>query len=89
MHYFAEFAVVSHGNFEVIDVGGPISLDGQPVRTGDLLHGDANGIVIVPPEVVGELPAAVAKVRERERRMMDYIRGGEFTLAGARELSGY
>jgi 4-hydroxy-4-methyl-2-oxoglutarate aldolase len=89
MHYFAPYAVVSHGNFEIVDVGGPVTLDGQVVRPGDLLHGDANGIVLVPPAVLPDLPAAVAKVRERERRMMDYVRGNGFTLAGTRELSGY
>ena len=89
MHYFAAYAVVSHGNFGIVDVGTPVTLDGQAVRTGDLLHGDANGIVIVPPEVIAELPAAVADVRTRERRMMDFITGADFTLAGARAASGY
>ena len=89
IHYFAPHAVVSHGNFEVVDVGGPVTLDGQVVRPGDLLHGDANGIVLVPPAVLPDLPAAVATVREREKRMMDYVRGDGFTLAGAREASGY
>ena len=89
MHYFAAYAVVSHGNFAVVDVGSPVTLDGQRVRTGDLLHGDANGIVIVPGEVVPELPAAVDRIRSRERRLMDYIRGDAFTLEGVREASGY
>ena len=89
MHYFAAHAVVSHGNYRVVDVGVPITLDGQTVRTGDVLHGDANGIVIVPPEVVAELPAAVEEVRARERRLMDYVNGPEFSLVGAREMSGY
>lgn len=89
VHYFAPFPVVSHGNFEIVDVGVPVTLDGQMVRTGDLLHGDANGIVIVPPEVVPELPAAVARIREREQRMIAYIKSTEFTLAGVKNIAGY
>ena len=57
--YFARYVVVSHGNFGVVDVGEPVTLDGQEVRTGDILHGDANGIVIVPRQVLDGLPEAV------------------------------
>ena len=89
MHYFAPYAVVSHGNSEIREIGVPVTLDGQEVRTGDVLHGDGNGIVVVPPEVVEELPAAVDTVRRRERALMDFVNGPEFTVAGARELRGY
>ncbi len=88
MHYYAGYAVVSHGNFEIVEVGAPITLDGQMVSTGDVLHGDANGIVIVPPAVIPDLPEAVERVRVRERRMMDYVASEGFTLRGARETSG-
>ena len=47
-HYYAAFPVVSHGNFEILDVGVPVEIDGQVVHTGDILHGDINGIVDRP-----------------------------------------
>ncbi len=87
--YFAPFAVVSHGNFSIEEIGSPVVIDGQEIRTGDILHGDANGIVIVPPETLDGLPEVVERIRTRERQMMDYVNGAEFTVAGARELSGY
>jgi regulator of RNase E activity RraA len=68
-HYFAPFAVVSHGNFAIQDVGQPVWIDGQRVKTGDILHGDANGIVIVPDETLNGLPDAVEEIRVRERRV--------------------
>lgn len=88
LHYFAPYPVVSHGNFEIVDVGIPVTLDGQVIQTGDLLHGDVNGVVVVPHEAIGELPEAVEKVRVREKRMMDYIKSPEFTLNGFHEVSG-
>jgi regulator of RNase E activity RraA len=88
-HYFARYLVVSHGNFDIVDIGTPIVLDGQEVRTGDLLHGDANGIVIVPRAVLPDLPAAVQEVRTRERATMDFILSPEYTLAAARQRAGY
>lgn len=87
--YFARYVVVSHGNFGVVDVGGPVTLDGQEVRTGDILHGDANGVVIVPWQVLEGLPEAVEEVRTRERAMMDFINSTEFTVAAARKRAGY
>jgi len=88
-HYYAAYAVVSHGNFAIIDVGVPVTLDGQRIETGDILHGDANGIVIVPRETLKELPRAVEKIRKRESSLMDYIRSDEFTLEGVRTHRGY
>lgn len=87
--YFARYVVVSHGNFSIVDVGKPITLDGQVVSTGDILHGDANGIVTVPREVLDGLPEEVEKVRTRERATMDFINSPEYTLKEAKERAGY
>lgn len=87
--YFARYLVVSHGNFDIVDIGKPITLDGQVVRTGDILHGDANGIVIVPREVLDGLAGEVEKVRTRERATMDFVLSEGYTLAEARKKAGY
>jgi len=87
--YFARYIVVSHGNFGVVDVGEPVTLDGQEVKTGDILHGDANGIVIVPREVLEGLPEAVEEVRTRERATMDFVNSPEYSIAAARKRAGY
>jgi regulator of RNase E activity RraA len=88
-HYFMKYPVVSHANFEITSVGEPIVLDGQEVRTGDILHGDGNGIVIVPDEVLDGLPAAVDEVRQREADTMAFIRGDDFDYAELKQRSGY
>jgi regulator of RNase E activity RraA len=87
--YFARFVVVSHGNFGVVDVGEPVRLDGQEIRTGDLLHGDANGVVIVPRQVLDGLPDAVQEVRTRERATIDFVNSPDYTIAAARQRAGY
>lgn len=89
LHYFASQVVVSHGNFGVVDVGAPVELDGQIVRTGDILHGDRNGVVIIPPETIDGLPAAVAGIRDRESRLMNFIKSDRFNLADAKASRGY
>jgi len=87
--YFSRYVVVAHGNFDIVDIGAPVTLDGQEVKTGDILHGDANGIVIVPRDVLDGLPDAVQEVRNRERATMDFILSPEYTLAAARKRAGY
>ncbi|HKG24208.1 MAG TPA: RraA family protein, partial [Thermomicrobiales bacterium] len=89
MHYYAAYHVVSHGNFSVVDVGVPVELDGQRVETGDILHGDVNGVVVVPPAVLDGLPEAVEQIRDRERRVMEFIRGDAFTLDGVKSGRSY
>jgi 4-hydroxy-4-methyl-2-oxoglutarate aldolase len=87
--YFARYVVVSHGNFDIVTIGEPVTLDGQEIKTGDILHGDANGVVIVPREVLDGLPEAVEEVRARERATMDFINSPEYTIAAARKRAGY
>lgn len=89
LHYFAPHVVVSHGNFRIVDVGVPVTLDGQRIESRNLLHGDANGIVVVPAECVSQLPEAVDAIRQRERRILDYARQPGFTLDGLRNTGGY
>ena len=88
-HYFAPYPVVSHANWSVLEVGVPVVVDGQFIKTGDVLHGDANGVVVVPFEVLDGLPAAVEKVRATERATMDFIKSDDFSIAKAKQRSGY
>lgn len=89
LHYFMRYAVVSHANFELSQVGDPVVIGGQRVHTGDILHGDANGIVTVPWDGLDALPSAVADIRVSERRDLDYIDGPDFTLEGYKKIRGY
>lgn len=88
-HYFMKFPVVSHGNFEIVSVGEPIQLDGQRIETGDLLHGDRNGIVVIPDAALDGMEAAVAGIRDREGAQLAYMRSDDFSLAELKQRSGY
>jgi regulator of RNase E activity RraA len=88
-HYFMRYPVVSHGNFSIESVGEPIELDGQRIETGDLLHGDRNGIVLIPEAALEGLPEAVAGIRERESAQLAYMRSDAFSLADLKQRSGY
>lgn len=79
-HYFARGIVASHAYFRIVRVGIPIQVEGLTIRPNDLLHGDENGLVVVPSEGLEKLPGAVNKVRSRERALMELVRGPEYSL---------
>lgn len=88
-HYFSQYTCVSHANFELSRVGEPVLLEGQTLTTGDILHGDANGLVTVPWDALAELPEAVRQVRDGEARDLAFITGDDFTLAEYRRIRTY
>ncbi|MBA3415043.1 MAG: RraA family protein [Chloroflexia bacterium] len=86
---FAAGLCVSHANFWLDEVGAEVEIAGQSIRTGDLLHGDANGIVVVPRQALPGLPEAVRRVREKEGELMTFARSPAFSLEEAKRLTGY
>jgi regulator of RNase E activity RraA len=78
--YFARGTVVSHASFRIVRTGVPVNICGLTVRSGDLLHGDENGLVSVPPGHEQELVAAVDQIRDRERHIMNWVRSEKFSL---------
>ncbi|MDZ7374278.1 MAG: RraA family protein [candidate division KSB1 bacterium] len=48
---YARGMVASHGLFRLIEVMGPIEVGNARISSGTLLHGDRNGVVIVPREI--------------------------------------
>jgi regulator of RNase E activity RraA len=78
--------VVSHANFRIVRTGVPVQILGAVIRPGDVLHGDENGVLVVPQmEQPAKLIAAVEEVRRRERELMEFVRGDTFSLDGLRK----
>ena len=83
----ADFPVVagsvgpSHGFVHIRDLGTPVTIFGLTVAQGDLIHADRHGAVVVPPDVIPHLAAAIAKMQATERLILDPARtpGFDFT----------
>ena len=84
LHLFARGLVVSHGNFAVRDVGVPVEVAGLRIEPGDLLHGDVNGLLKVPPELHGRLAEVVERIRSAESATKDAVE--DATVFGSDEL---
>lgn len=85
-HYFARGSVASHANFRISRVGIPVQIHGMVVNGGDLVHGDENGVITVPPVDLNTIQSAVDLIRRREKIVMDYVRSAGFTLDGFKGL---
>jgi regulator of RNase E activity RraA len=67
----------SKGRGEVAEIDVPVEIAGVPVRPGDLVFGDADGVVVVPREVEAEVLAAAFARTTGERGTLDALRRGE------------
>jgi 4-hydroxy-4-methyl-2-oxoglutarate aldolase len=91
-----EYPIYSKGRFmrtgkdrvEVSDVGRPVSIGGVNVSPGQLIIGDADGVLGVPLDVEDELLAICQTIHEREEGIVADILGGT-SLADARAKYGY
>lgn len=61
-------------------VGEPVLCGGQRIRTGDVIVGDRDGLVVLPGERLDKVIAAAEKREEAERRMRERIEAGETTV---------
>jgi len=67
------------------EINAEISCCGQPVRPGDWIAGDENGVVVIPKERAYEVARRAREVRKNEERIREEIsRGG--TLSVIQEL---
>jgi 4-hydroxy-4-methyl-2-oxoglutarate aldolase len=58
----------------------PMQFGGVPVKPGDLVFGDTDGLVIVPQERIEEVYAAALKRQQREAELMAQLRMGKTTI---------
>jgi regulator of RNase E activity RraA len=84
--YFCAGLVVSHGNPLCVSVGGEVTISGMTVRTGDLLHGDVNGIVHIPDECAASVADAAYATWTREGETMRRILSPDFKVEPGPEI---
>jgi 4-hydroxy-4-methyl-2-oxoglutarate aldolase len=77
---FAGSVAVSHAYAHIFDLGSVVRVGGLEVKPGDLLHGDQHGILTVPKEIVSEIPAAAGRLRQDERKIIDFCRSEECSV---------
>ena len=70
----------SHAFVHVVDIGKPVEVFGLPIQDGDFVHADRHGAVVVPPEILPQLPEAIAKMQASEELVLGPARESDFNF---------
>ncbi|MFC3765366.1 RraA family protein [Tenggerimyces flavus] len=83
---FARGTVASHGNGTVVEVGEVVTIGGLTVSTGDIVHGDHNGVVSVPERIAVSVPAAAQRVLDAEDTLQRRVHATRFDYEDLRKV---
>lgn len=64
----------SHGHGHVVDWDTPVEICGLVASPGDLVHADRHGAVVIPADLVADLPDAARLIQRRERILIEAAR---------------
>ena len=81
----ARKSVPSDGYVRLTEFGGIVRVAGLEVRSGDLIHADRHGAVIVPAELAPRLGETAAKIVRAEKVVIDLCNSPDFSLEALRE----
>jgi regulator of RNase E activity RraA len=77
---FAGSVSVSHAYVHVVEFGTPVEVGGLKVASGELIHGDLNGVQSIPPAIAARIPAAAAEIVARQQELITLCQSREFSL---------
>jgi len=77
---FSRRVSVTHAYAHIVDFGNPVEIGGLVFQPGDLVHGDRNGVHIVPREIAAEVPDVAHRIQEQEGELIRFCRSGAFSL---------
>lgn len=75
----------SHGFVHVREIDTQVDILGLLVAPGDLVHADRHGALVIPPEVIGTLEAAILKLLETEKLVLEPARSEGFDFDAFKE----
>lgn len=78
----------SHAWIRVDSFGEPVTVHGMQVESGDLIHADRHGAVIVPVDVAAQIPQAAADIAAKEQVLIAASREPSFSAARIAEILG-
>jgi 4-hydroxy-4-methyl-2-oxoglutarate aldolase len=70
----------SHAYEHIVDHNQPVDISGLRINPGDLLYSDRNGLISIPMEIAADIPAVVRRLREKDRRIIEFCRSTDFSV---------
>jgi 4-hydroxy-4-methyl-2-oxoglutarate aldolase len=79
---FTSGAICSHGYCQIVELGGPVRVGGVWINPGDLLHGDLNGVAVIPLNLAAAVAEVCPEFMAAESVVLDYLKAGNATPSG-------
>ena len=70
---FTGSTICSHAYCHILHVGLPVHVGGIAINTGELLHGDENGVTTIPVDIVADVADVCDEFVQAERHILDYV----------------
>lgn len=84
----SKYVLVSHAYIHLVEVGGPVTVGGLTVHSGDLLAADQHGAIHIPHDIATLVPEAAQRVEGQEREIIRFYNRPDFR-AGDRDAGRY
>ena len=78
----------SHAFVHPVDFGRTVTVAGMRVQSGDLIHADQHGAVVIPWDVAADVPAAAADIAKREAVIIGAAQEPGFNMERLRKAWG-
>jgi regulator of RNase E activity RraA len=85
---FAAGTVASHGDLVFTKPREPVTVAGLRIGDGDLIHGDGDGVIMIPSGFEGDLVEACLLAREFESRVHTFWRRSDKSADEKRKFVG-
>ena len=79
---FTAGTIASHGYSQIVELDIPVRVGGVWINPGDLIHGDCNGVAIIPHALAELTAEGCAGFTDAESVVLGYLRQGPATLDG-------
>jgi regulator of RNase E activity RraA len=83
MPVYASAVTCTHGHHYVPDLDVPVMVGGVTIMPGDLVHGDGNGIVVVPHAVADAVTDVALRISKLEADLLCVLRSHDASVGNA------
>ncbi len=77
---FTNGTICAHGYCHMLSLNVPVTVGGLVIYPGTLLHGDLNGICLIPTEISSEVPGVCQEVADAEAIVLGYLKGTNLSV---------
>ncbi len=79
---FADGTICAHGYCHIPQINIPVHVGGVTVAPGDLIHGDCNGVTVIPTEIASAVARACPEYMAAEAVVLDYLKSNKLDPKG-------